>query len=167
MITFSSLASGSDSAFTLSLPLSLTLNRSDFYNFSIKEMYFDKNEFTIKYDIENEKFNSINSNLTIITTVPDSMGNVGYFIEMTYEKSLCEKLGIPSSPLKESFAHYAINGESISVSKPLNFEKFSDSIDGQYADKLNITIDFDSINENIVRKSRCYGSADFSAGLNL
>ncbi|EHK2889680.1 hypothetical protein J7G16_004592 [Vibrio parahaemolyticus] len=153
--------------FSKELFLSANIKRSGFFSYSIREMFFDKTEYRVNYNELTGTFEDIDAKLNIISTVPVSMTNVGYFIEMIAEESTCSKLGIPGPIPLESFTHYSLDSKEIELNTPVEFDSFGASTDGFYSALLNMTIKFDKVDESIAMKTQCQGNATFIAGLTL
>lgn len=149
------------------LPLSASIKRGEFFSYSIKELKFDENYFTISYDLGEGKFEPAITNLNIISTVPDVMSDVSYFVELKSENSICIPFSADSLPVAEGFAHYFLSDQEVIKGSALSFPSFSESTGGFHSDRLAFRIEFDVLDRNIAEKTNCNGQAVFVAGLEL
>ncbi|MHA6615306.1 hypothetical protein [Photobacterium damselae] len=147
------------------LPLSVKIERSKFFDFGLKNVYFEEDEIKVDFDFDRQKFEDAQTNLHIETDIPSSW-NFPYILNVVDISDSCHSRSDPTDIYITGISDFYINGEKLDKATELSFKSFNSSKDFLF-DIHRLDVKFKKLDPEIYSKSKCTGTVVINVGIDF
>ncbi|MDD9177272.1 MULTISPECIES: hypothetical protein [Aliivibrio] len=156
------------SAKTEVLNLSTTIDINQIYSDSIASASFIPNELVLTPTEDNQKFESVSSNLNIETTIPKGVSAVSYLSTLTKNEAVCITNG-GESLVQNGFVTIDFDGTELVVNDSVSLNDFNSNDGTNKSSSHAVTFDFKRFDEITLpgTAETCSGEIEFNVMVDI